>query len=74
MISYKEKVIELLVKQGFDKDTISCDLYYDKIAQEKLYHVTYLNKGLKTLSKARFPIKAWRRAFEKLNRNGQESI
>jgi hypothetical protein len=68
-MSYKDKVIELLESRGCDSLYIECEKYHCRIAQEKLYHVTYLppeGKRIKVLAKSLYAVKAWRKAYEKL--------
>lgn len=75
VISYKEKVINLLTKKnGINKSDIDCNKIYDRKAMENLYHVNYVEfskdgKSWKiiTLSKGLTAIRAWKAAWNKIS-------
>lgn len=66
--SNKQKVIRLLNElYGLNKSDVSCDLYYDRVALEKLYHASYIKNGkVKCIGKGRSNYDAWKKAYSYL--------
>ena len=67
-IDYKAEVLKHYTL-NFD---LGCEFYFDKKAQEKLWHIDVIdldNKRMKNIGKGLFAKDAWKNAYELLNTN-----